>query len=155
MSTKLLYFPSTVIKQNTFWNRCQRKSYLHTILELLLKLASSTIKSVPPMMDPEYGNISTQYSVQSGQQFFRDVHVGWQEHESNFPPQFPSHVCPVKKIKIKTNSSLVTFKSNSCGLTELNQCLIMHENKMKIFNFPNNNQISLFCILKYEYMITF
>lgn len=37
--------------------------YLHTIWELLLKIASRTTKSVPPKMDPEYGETTTQYSL--------------------------------------------------------------------------------------------
>lgn len=38
-------------------------SYLHSISEAVSKLASSIIKSVPPKIDPEYGDISTQYSL--------------------------------------------------------------------------------------------
>lgn len=61
-------------------------------------------------MDPEYGKASTQYSVQSGQQFFRDVHVEWHEHVLNFSPQFNSHLCPVQKKE----KEVVSMESGVC-----------------------------------------
>lgn len=42
-------------------------SHLQTMLDVLLKVALLTTKSVPPMMDPEYGYVSP---VQSNDQSF-------------------------------------------------------------------------------------
>lgn len=70
---------------------------LQTTVEFSGKTAFLIVKAVPPIMVPEYGDISTQYCLKSGQQLARDWHVGWHEHESKVSPHFLSHVCPVRQ----------------------------------------------------------
>ncbi len=61
------YFECLIVYQGTVFllavvsqSHVETNSNLHTISELSLKVASRTTKSVPPIIDPEYGKISTQ-----------------------------------------------------------------------------------------------
>lgn len=65
-------------------------SYLQVRLRFLSNLTLSSLKSVPPSREPEWGEISRQNCFTSVQQFSNVSHVGWQEQEANFSPQWPS-----------------------------------------------------------------